>query len=108
MHLEIINQFITAIRPNESDRQHDLREIYMFENIESIINKHNSEAKILYWAHNGHVRNGLVNGYVNSTGNELKKRYGSEYFILGTEFGTAIHTLRVVTSESRMIATFLQ
>jgi len=87
-HIVVLGQFVTAINQNVEQRKHDLRDIYMAENIEWILNFHGNESKALYWAHNAHVGDWVDNGIVDVAGHQLRKRYGNSYFNIATDFGT--------------------
>ena len=85
-HLAVIEQYLAAYqRPEEP--KHELREAGMFENIRWILER-SPNGKALYWAHNGHVHDGLVNGSYAATGKRLRERYGNRYYAIGTDFGT--------------------
>lgn len=87
-HIEVLGQFVTAINQNVEQRKHDLRDIYMGENIQWILNFRGNQSKALYWAHNAHVGDWVSNGIVDVTGHQLKKIYGDSYFNIATDFGT--------------------
>ena len=87
-HIEVLGQFVTAINQNVEQRKHDFRDIYMGENIEWVLNFHGRQSKALYWAHNAHVGDWVDNGIVDVTGHQLRKRYGSSFFNIATDFGT--------------------
>jgi len=86
--IEVLGQFITAINQNVYQRKMDFRDIYMSENIEWILNNENPNAKALFWAHNDHIGDWVANGIVDVAGHFLKKRYGSSYYNISTDFGT--------------------
>lgn len=86
-HIEVLGQFATAINQNVQQRKHDLRDLYMGENIQWILNFHGRQLKALYWAHNAHIGDWVGNGIVDVTGHHLKKIYGDSYFNIATDFG---------------------
>jgi erythromycin esterase len=86
-HIEVLGQFATAINQNVQQRKHDLRDLYMGENIQWILNFHGRQSKALYWAHNAHIGDWVGNGIVDVTGHQLKKNYGDSYFNIATDFG---------------------
>jgi len=87
-HVEVLGQFISAIEQNVEQRKHDLRDLYMAENIQWILNFHGENTKALFWAHNAHVGDWVDNGIVDVAGHHLKKVYGDSYFPMATDFGT--------------------
>lgn len=87
-HVMVLGQFVSAIIQNVYQRMNDLRDIYMGENIQWIMNHHGSDSQALYWAHNAHVGDWISNGIVDVTGHQLKKIYGPAYYKIATDFGT--------------------
>ena len=87
-HAEVIQQFLLAIAQPREQRKHDLRDIYMAENIEWIMWHRGEESKALVWAHNSHIADGVDNGIVDVLGHQLRKRFGDSYFAIATLFGT--------------------
>lgn len=87
-HVIILGQFVSAINQNAEQRKHDLRDIYMGENIQWILNFHGTNSKALFWAHNAHVGDWVDNGIVDVVGHQLRKVYGDAYFNIATDFGT--------------------
>lgn len=87
-YVEILGQFVSAIHQNVEQRKHDLRDLYMAENIQWILYHGLSGSKALYWAHNGHVGDWISNGIVDVAGHHLKKIYGPAYYNIATDFGT--------------------
>ncbi len=88
-HVMVIGQFVAAVIQNTDQRKHDLRDIYMAENIQWIMYYEGDDSKGLYWAHNAHVGDWVDNGgYVDVAGHQLRKWYGYSYFNLATDFGT--------------------
>ncbi|UTW62675.1 erythromycin esterase family protein [bacterium SCSIO 12741] len=87
-HVLVLGQFVMAIHQNAEQRKHDMRDMYIAENIEWILHFHGTESKALYWAHNAHVGDWVDNGSVDVAGHQLRKMYGDAYFNLATDFGT--------------------
>lgn len=85
-HIMVLGQFVLAVNQNSEQRKHDLRDLYMAENIQWILSLNDSKA--LYWAHNAHVGDWIDNGIVDVAGHQLKKIYGDAYFNIATDFGT--------------------
>jgi erythromycin esterase len=86
-HVEVIGQFVTTIQQNVVQRKYDLRDIYMAENIEWILNFQGEDSKALFWAHNAHIGDWVSNGIVDVAGHQLRKRFGDSYFNIATDFG---------------------
>ena len=86
--IEILGQFVFTIHQNVYQRKMDLRDLYISENIEWIINYENPRSKALYWAHNVHVGNWVSNGIVDVAGHHLKKRFKKTFYNIATDFGT--------------------
>ena len=86
-HLTVMQQYLTAHQQTTWEPKHELREAGMFENIEWI-RARSPWGKAMYWAHNGHVYYGSVNGDIVATGRRLRGRYGNRYYVIGTDIGT--------------------
>ncbi|MFK8017908.1 MAG: erythromycin esterase family protein [Gammaproteobacteria bacterium] len=87
-HVEVLGQFVAAINQNVEQRKHDLRDLYMAENIQWILDHHGEAPKALYWAHNAHVGDWVSNGIVDVAGHQLRKVYEDAYFNIATDFGS--------------------
>lgn len=87
-HVEVMQQFLLAIAQPREQRKHDLRDIYMAENVEWILWQRGESSKALVWAHNSHIADGVDNGIVDVLGHQLRKRFGDSYFAIATLFGT--------------------
>jgi erythromycin esterase len=82
-HIEIIYQWIDFIKHVEFNK----RDYYMAENVKWILNyedKYYGNDKIMLWAHNGHVSNGLPQ-YIN-LGENLKNFFNEDYYAIGFDF----------------------
>lgn len=73
-------QFIDAYDPNH--RLLNLRDYYMASNFQSFVQQ-NPKAKIVIWAHNGHISK---NTFSKPFGGLLKLAYGNAYFPIGFSF----------------------
>jgi erythromycin esterase len=60
-----------------------LRDLYMAENIEYLMNTQHAGARMVVWAHNGHIGFDKYGGGTQSMGGHLKKIYGDAYYALG-------------------------
>ncbi|MFG0291776.1 MAG: erythromycin esterase family protein [Phycisphaerales bacterium JB050] len=87
-HAEVIQQFLLASAQTREQRKHDLRDLYMGENVEWILSHRGRDSKALVWAHNAHIAKGVDNGIVDVLGHQLHKRFGETYFAIATDFGT--------------------
>lgn len=99
-HVDVLGQFVTAINQNVEQRKHDLRDLYIAENIQWILDYHGRQSKALYWAHNAHVGDWVDNGIVDVAGHQLRKSLGSAYFNIATDFGTG--AFRAFSQDWRM------
>jgi erythromycin esterase len=71
-------------------REREWRDYYMAANFYDLVQK-NPEAKIIVWAHNGHISkngDGFVNGGLKPFGSYLKDAYGEKYFPIGFAFSS--------------------
>ncbi len=87
-HVWVLGQFVLTIHQHVEQRKHDLRDMYMGENIQWIMNYYGHKSRALYWAHNAHVGDWVSNGIVDVTGHQLRKMFGESYFNIATDFGT--------------------
>jgi erythromycin esterase len=60
-----------------------LRDLYMAENIEYLVNSPPAGTRMVIWAHNGHIGFHAYGGGTVSMGAHLKKMYGDSYYALG-------------------------
>lgn len=60
-----------------------LRDLYMAENIEYLVNMQSAGTRMVVWAHNGHIGFDKYGGGTPSMGSYLKKIYGDAYYALG-------------------------
>jgi len=65
--------------PNVRDRS-------MAENIAWILDHHGPGAKIVVWAHNGHVSHNPAEPGTGSMGSELERRFGDDHVVFGFSF----------------------
>jgi erythromycin esterase len=62
-----------------------IRDPYMAENVTWILDQAGSDAKIVLWAHNGHVGMSADDSY-QTMGNHLRQQYGSQMVVFGFLF----------------------
>lgn len=60
-----------------------LRDLYMAENIEYLVNSQPTGTKFVVWAHNGHIGFDKYGGGTKSMGSYLKGFYGDAYYAIG-------------------------
>jgi len=83
-NLEIVKQ---AVDLYAIKRQGNVspRDLAMAKNVRWILEREGSNAKIMLWAHNGHVSTGMLGGGA-SMGNELRQMYGNQMLVCGFSF----------------------
>jgi len=69
-----------------SGRTAGARDLYMAENAIWLLDQAGAGAKIVLWAHNGHVGDNPVYGGSASMGHHLRAEYGDEMVIVGFDF----------------------
>ena len=62
-----------------------LRDIYTADNVKRFLT-HAPQARMVVWAHNGHVATGPIVPSVPSLGSYLRNAYGNEYYAVGAAF----------------------
>ena len=87
-HVEVIGQFALVVNQPRERYKHDLRDLYMAENVLHPLKTGAKDTRLLYWAHNAHVGDWVSNGQVDVAGHQLKKRMGKYYYGLATDFGS--------------------
>jgi erythromycin esterase len=83
-HLEIVRQ-AAEIYSIKQKGNVSPRDRAMAKNVRWILEQEGPEAKIMLWAHNGHVSTGSLGGGA-SMGNELRQMYGKEMVVCGFSF----------------------
>ncbi|MEM7040032.1 MAG: erythromycin esterase family protein, partial [Bacteroidota bacterium] len=80
------------------------RDSCMTDNVRYMLNEAGPDAKMMLWAHNGHIMKRPQVGYqkkFTNMGARLSKMYGAEYFAIGFDFGggtfAAVHDQHVGT-----------
>jgi erythromycin esterase len=104
-HARVITQFYTAyskpmMGSDPKDSAAALRDLYMAENIEHIMNSEGSETRIVVWAHNGHISNATWGMNFPAMGSHLKKLLGDAYYALGFAFYEGSFQARLMDPES--------
>lgn len=62
------------------------RDRYMAENIQTLLNQLGPRAKMVVWAHNGHIATNTYGQDIPAMGSYLRKAYGDAYYALGFTF----------------------
>lgn len=62
------------------------RDLYMAKNIETLLTQLGPKAKMVVWAHNGHIATSSYGGGVRAMGSHLRETYGQGYYALGFTF----------------------
>ena len=86
-HVEVIGQFALVVNQPRERYKHDLRDLYMAQNVLQPFKAGEKDTRLLYWAHNAHIGDWVSNGQVDVAGHQLKKRMGQYYYGLATDFG---------------------
>lgn len=60
-----------------------LRDRYMAENIDTLVDSQPAGTKFVIWAHNGHIQTESYGGGIPSMGSYLRKQYGKAYYAFG-------------------------
>jgi len=77
-----------------------LRDLYMAENIEHILNTEGPDAHIVVWAHNGHISNASWGMNFPAMGSHLKTILGDAYYALGFAFNQGSFQARLMDPKS--------
>jgi len=78
----------------QKDGYFTLRDRFMAENIQWILNHEGIDSKIMLWAHNGHISKSTFSAKYESKamGYHLKEIYGEEYYPIGFDFNKGSFT----------------
>ncbi len=91
-YCRVLGQYVDAYftDPNNPRKQErEWRDYYMASNFFDMVAQENPQAKVVLWAHNGHIShntNGFVNGGLRPIGSYLKEAYGQAYYAFGFAF----------------------
>jgi len=77
-----------------------LRDLYMAENIEHILNTERPDTRIVVWAHNGHISNASWGMSFPAMGSHLKTILGDAYYALGFAFNQGSFQARLMDPKS--------
>lgn len=77
----LLHQYIDCVKSGFTNERRDR---YMAENTIELLNRLPAEAKVIVWAHNGHIANGFE---WKNLGQWLREYYGTAYYALGFTLG---------------------
>ena len=100
--LRILEQATQMFIAGPNSESFNIRDRAMAENIDWLLDQ--TKAKIVVWAHNGHIANTLST-FVNM-GSHLRKRYKQDYVNVGFVFGEGSFQAIDFTKDSRKLAEF--
>jgi erythromycin esterase len=86
-HARLVQQFESMVAPANTTAGSRARDAAMAENVVWLRDQAGPNAKLVLWAHNGHVN--TVTGWM---GGHLRQRYGNDYLSLGFAFGRGAFT----------------
>jgi erythromycin esterase len=86
-HARLVQQFESMVASTNTTGTVRARDIAMAENVAWLRDQAGPSAKLVLWAHNGHVN--TVSGWM---GGHLRERYGNDYVSLGFAFGRGSFT----------------
>ncbi|MFF8267134.1 erythromycin esterase family protein [Streptomyces sp. NPDC016562] len=72
--------------PADEDGVYAARDRYMAEAVARLVDD-DPEARVMVWAHNGHITKGTYGDRVPALGSRLRERYGAAYYALALLFG---------------------
>lgn len=67
------------------NKSFDARDLAMADNVDHILARLGKRSRVVLWAHNAHVANGLA--MLKNQGQHLRERHGKDYFVFGFAFG---------------------
>lgn len=85
-HVIVLEQFISASMQSEEPIKHQMRDYFMYLNLQWT-RAHLNNPKTIVWAHNEHLWKQPGNGGYDVLGRQLDRVYGKSYFALGFDFG---------------------
>jgi erythromycin esterase len=100
--LRILEQATQMYIAGERSESFDIRDRSMAENVGWLLDQ--TKAKLVVWAHNGHIANTLVT--FTNMGSHLRKRYKRDYVNFGFVFGEGSFQAIDFTTETRKLKEF--
>lgn len=86
------------------DGKRPIRDNYMAKNA-TWIKERAKDSKLIIWAHNGHLTKDEIHNYP-SLGTHLYKRYGSKYYVIGTDFNSGEAYVNVFIAKNKPLLGF--
>ncbi len=86
----ILGQIDATRQTTDDAARFNARDRAMADNVDHLIRDAGSDAKVIVWAHNGHVTRdsgGMFDSNLKTMGETLAERYGRAYFAVGFAFG---------------------
>ncbi len=86
----ILGQIDATRQANGDAAQFNARDQAMADNVDHLIGDAGTDAKVIVWAHNGHVTRdsgGMFDPNLKTMGETLSERHGQAYFAVGFAFG---------------------
>jgi len=96
-----ITDFIPSEIPKRPELKNLNRSLMMARNVERIVQLGGSATKVIVWAHNYHLGvklQGVVENALPNMGWELRRKFGTAYFVIGTEVGSGTFLCRELTT----------
>jgi erythromycin esterase len=82
-----------------------IRDAYMANNV-TWIKERVQNNKLILWAHNGHLVKEVLNKNSLTMGSHLAKKYGSRYYVIGTDFNSGTADVNVFVAKNRPLKGF--
>ncbi len=89
--LRVIAQAAAMFRAQGMDA-FEARDVAMADNVDHVLARLGKRSRVVLWAHNGHVSNGI--GGMKNQGQHLRERHGEDYVIFGFAFGEGSFQVR--------------
>jgi erythromycin esterase len=82
-----------------------IRDAYMANNV-TWIKERVQDHKLIVWAHNGHLVKEVLYNNSLTMGSHLAKKYGSRYYVIGTDFNSGTAYVNVFVAKNRPLKGF--
>lgn len=99
-YVEMLRQLISY------DTSRSIRDQYMAKNA-TWIKERVKDKKLIVWAHNGHLAKEELHNYP-TLGTHLNKKYGSRYYVIGTDFNSGKAYVNVFIAKNKPLQGFQQ
>jgi len=102
---DINRQYLEMLKQlSDTDEKRGYRDSYMAKNAEWI-KARAKDGKLIVWAHNGHLKKMESYGYP-TLGTQLDKRFGSKYYVIGTDFNSGKAYVNVYVAKFKPLLGF--